>query len=247
MDPRVAIIEERLKSIKKIIAVAAGKGGVGKSTVATGLALVLAEMGYRVGLLDLDFYGPSTHVILGLSKGIHPTEERGIVPPKVHGIEFMSIVYYTGKNPAPLRGPDVTNALIELLAITRWGDLDLLIVDMPPGLGDTTLDAIRLLKHPEFLVVTTPSRVAHETVSKLITLLQELNIPIVGVLENMGRSSDTARFSFDIRFLGTLPLDEGLEDALGDPKSFLQTEFALRLRETIRNTISPVLAERRVS
>lgn len=231
MDPRVTIIEERLKSIKRIIAVAAGKGGVGKSTVATGLALVLAQMGRRVGLLDLDFYGPSTHVILGVSEGIQPAEERGIIPPTVHGIAFMSLVFYTGKNPAPLRGTDLTNALIELLAITRWGELDFLIVDMPPGLGDTTLDAIRLLKNPSFLVVTTPSRIASETVSRLITLLSELNIPILGVIENMSRSCDRARAPFDVRVSEKLPFDEGLEDALGDPGRFLQTEFARRLRE----------------
>ncbi len=231
MDPRVAIIEERLKSIKRIIAVAAGKGGVGKSTVATGLALVLSEMGYRVGLLDLDFYGPSTHVILGLSEGIQPTEERGLVPPKVHGIEFMSIVYYTGKNPAPLRGPDLTNALIELLAITRWGELDFLIVDMPPGMGDTTLDVIRFLKSPSFLVVTTPSRIAQETVSKLVMLLNELGVPILGVLENMKRPRDRAQGFSGVRLVGELPYDEGLEDALGDPERFLQTELARRLRE----------------
>ncbi len=231
MDPRVAIIGERLKSIKKIIAVAAGKGGVGKSTVATGLALVLSEIGYRVGLLDLDFYGPSTHIILGGPEEIHPTEERGIVPPNVHGIEFISLVYYTRERPAPLRGPDVTNALIELLAITRWGDLDFLIVDMPPGLGDTTLDAIRFLQRPRFLIVTTPSRIAQETVSKLVILLKELGVPILGVIENMGRPSDRAQRFSGVRFLGELPYDEGLEGALGDPKSFLQTEFARTLRE----------------
>ncbi|MEM4402556.1 MAG: P-loop NTPase [Candidatus Caldarchaeum sp.] len=231
MDPRIAIIEERLKSIKKIIAVAAGKGGVGKSTVAVGLALVLSEMGHRVGLLDLDFYGPSTHVILGISQEIQPTEERGIVPPTVHGIEFMSLVFYTGKNPAPLRGTDLTNALIELLAITRWGELDFLIIDMPPGMGDTTLDAIRLLKNPRFLVVTTPSRVVQETVGKLVALLRELNVPMLGIIENMSRSSDRAGAS--VRVSGKLPFDEGLEDALGDPGRFLQTEFAQRLREVV--------------
>lgn len=233
MDPRLTIISDRLKSIKRIIAVAAGKGGVGKSTVATGLALVLSKIGYKVGLLDLDFYGPSTHIILGVSEEIQPTEERGIVPPKVHGIEFMSLVFYTGKNPAPLRGPDLTNALIELLAITRWGEIDFLIVDMPPGMGDTTLDAIRLLKNPSFLIVTTPSRVAYETVSKLIALLSELSIPILGVIENMRRPSDRVRLSLGVRVIGELPFDEELEGALGDPERFLRTEFARRLREII--------------
>jgi ATP-binding protein involved in chromosome partitioning len=233
MDPRVAIIEERLKSIKRIIAVAAGKGGVGKSTVATGLALVLSEMGHRVGLLDLDFYGPSTHIILGVSEDVQPKEERGIVPPKVHGIEFMSLVYYTKENPAPLRGADLTNALMELLAITRWGELDFLIVDMPPGLGDTTLDAIRLLKNPNFLVVTTPSRVAAETVKKLLILLEELRLPILGILENMSRPS--ASSGQLLPCTARLPFDEKLESALGDPERFLQTEFARTLREIAAN------------
>ncbi len=231
MDPRVAIIEQRLESIKNILAVAAGKGGVGKSTVATGLALVLAEMGYNIGLLDLDFYGPSTHIILGITEGAQPQEEKGIIPPKVYGIEFMSIVYYTGENPAPLRGPDLTNALIELLAITRWGELDFLIVDMPPGLGDTTLDTIRFLKNPSFLVVTTPSRIAQETVSKLVMLLNELGVPILGVLENMKRPPDRRQGFCGVRVVGELPYDEGLEDALGAPERFLQTELARRLRE----------------
>ena len=234
MDPRVAIIEERLKSIKRIIAVAAGKGGVGKSTVAAGLALVLAEMGHRVGLLDLDFYGPSTHIILGVSQEIQPKEERGIVPPKVHGIEFMSLVYYTKDNPAPLRGSDLTNALTELLAITRWGELDFLIVDMPPGLGDTTLDAIRLLKNPSFLVVTTPSRVAAETVKKLLVLLEELRLPIVGILENMSRSRASGQL---LPCTARLPFDETLEGALGDPERFLQTEFARALRGITANLL----------
>jgi ATP-binding protein involved in chromosome partitioning len=233
VDPRVAIIERRLASIKKIIAVAAGKGGVGKSTVATGLALVLSERGYRVGLLDLDFYGPSTHIILGISEDVQPREDHGIVPPKVHGIEFISIVYYAGENPAPLRGPDLTNALIELLAITHWGELDFLIVDMPPGLGDTTLDAIRFLKNPSFLVVTTPSRVAAETVKKLVALLHELRLPLVGILENMSRPGASAPL---LPCTASLPFDEGLESALGDPERFLQTELARTLREIVRNT-----------
>ncbi len=234
MDPRMAIIEPRLASIKKIIAVAGGKGGVGKSTVATAMALVLSEMGHKVGLLDLDFYGPSTHVILG--GGAQPREEKGIIPPKVHGLEFMSIVYYAGDNPSPLRGPDLTNALIELLAITRWGDLDFLIVDMPPGLGDTTLDAIRLLKKARFLVVTTPSRVALETVKKLIALLKAVNTPIMGVLENMRRPHDLPAQELGVPLLGELPYDAQLEASFGSVERFLQTIFAQRFRELVRRT-----------
>lgn len=246
MDPRVTIIEQRLTGINKIIAVAGGKGGVGKSSVATALALVLSEVGCKVGLLDLDFYGPSTHVILGNIEGVQPREEQGIVPPTVHGIEFISMVYYAGDNPSPLRGPDLTNALIELLAITRWGDLDFLIVDMPPGLGDTTLDAIRLLKRAQFLVVTTPSRVALETVKKLVTLLQNVNAPIIGVLENMHRPGDPAAEAMlsGVTLLGKLPYDAQLEESLGSSERFLRTSFAQRLRELVRHTAEFQITQR---
>jgi ATP-binding protein involved in chromosome partitioning len=104
---------------------------------------------------------------------------------------------------------------------------------MPPGLGDTTLDAIRLLKNPNFLVVTTPSRVAAETVKKLVALLHELRLPILGILENMSRSGASAQL---LPCTARLPFDEGLESALGDPERFLKTEFARTLREVARNT-----------
>ncbi|RLI61172.1 MAG: ATP-binding protein, partial [Candidatus Asgardarchaeum californiense] len=119
MDPRVAIIEHRLNGIKRIIAVASGKGGVGKSVTASLLALILAKRGYHVGLLDLDLYGPSSHIILGIDVDEYPSEDKGIIPPERHGIRFMSIVYYSKEHPTPLRGEDVTNAIIEVLAITR--------------------------------------------------------------------------------------------------------------------------------
>jgi ATP-binding protein involved in chromosome partitioning len=237
VDPRLAIIEQRLEGVGRIIAVAAGKGGVGKSSVAAVLALALADRGYKVGLLDLDFYGPSTHLVLGIA-GVSPKEDQGIRPPHVHGIEFMSLVCYTGGRPAPLRGREVSGALIELLAITRWSPRDFLIVDMPPGLGDTTLDVIRLLRRAEFLIVTTPSRITQETVKKLIALLGELAVPVVGVVENMARSNgiSTAEDSkiFGVRCLGRLPLDEQLEDALGVPAKLRTTAFANAIGETVR-------------
>lgn len=237
MDPRPEIIQQRLAGIKNIIAVAGGKGGVGKSTVATMLALILRERGYRVGLLDLDFYGPSTHVILGISEGVQPREEKGIIPPKVHGFQFMSLVYYAGDKPSPLRGLDVSNALIELLAITRWDALDFLVVDMPPGLGDTTLDAIRWLKKARFLVVTTPSRVSLETVKKLLSLLMELDASIIGIIENMRRDGDSLSCdelaSYDVPVLGGLPFDAELEGSLGNPRQFLKTPLAQALNKIV--------------
>ena len=122
-DPRISIIEERLKNIKHIIAVSSGKGGVGKSLVASMLAVILARKGFNVGLFDLDFTSPSTHLILGV-EGLMPEEDKGVVPPLTNGIKYMSITYYSGENVSPLRGSDISNALIELLAITRWNSLD---------------------------------------------------------------------------------------------------------------------------
>ena len=177
VDPRLEIIEKRLKNIKMLIPVAGGKGGIGKSMVASTLAITLAELGYRVGLLDLDFSGPSAHVILGV-RGVSPKEERGIIPPEVYGIKFLSIIYYAGDNPSPLRGTDISNAMIELLAITQWGALDYLIIDMPPGIGDATLDTIRLIRRANFLIIATQSRVVLETVKKALSVLKELSVPI---------------------------------------------------------------------
>ena len=115
--------------------------------VATALALSLVKEGCRVGLFDLDFTGPSTHIILGVPSNLQPKEEIGIVPPKFGGLAYMSLVYFVGDNPAPLRGTDVSNALIELLSVTQWGELDFLIIDMPPGIGDAVLYLVRLVSY----------------------------------------------------------------------------------------------------
>lgn len=233
-DPRIGIIEERLKGVNRIVAVSSGKGGVGKSLIASTLALTLARRSYKVGLFDLDFTSPSTHVILGV-EGLQPREEKGIIPPQVHGLKYMSIVYYSGEYALPLRGVDVSNALIELLAITRWNNLDFLIVDMPPGISDATLDVIRLVKRIEFVVITTPSRLAFETVRKLIDLLSELGIPIMGVVENMKMKE--SRFiqqqieGRGITFWGEIPFDAELEEAIGDVNKLLATQFSKKLGE----------------
>ncbi|HEX9861697.1 MAG TPA: P-loop NTPase [Candidatus Bathyarchaeia archaeon] len=234
VDARTSMIKERLKRISRIIAVSSGKGGVGKSLVATTLALTLARKGCRVGLFDLDFTSPSTHIILG-AKDAQPKEEKGIVPPVVKGLEYMSLVYYCGDNAAPLRGADVSNALIELLAVTRWSQLDYLVIDMPPGIGDAVLDLIRLVKRVEFLIVTTPSRLAFETVKKQLSLLQELKMPIIGVIENMkmnsAQSIQQQTEKLGIAFLGEIPYDWKVEEAIGDEKKLLGTALAQKVKE----------------
>ena len=237
-DPRLAIIDKRLEGIKRIIAVTGGKGGIGKSLTSSLLALTLSRLGYKVGLLDLDLSAPSTHVILGI-EGVYPKEEKGIVPPEVHGVEFISIVYFTGNEPAPLRGNDITNAMLELLAITQWGPLDFLIVDMPPGIGDASMDVIRWLKRAEFLVMTTPSRVALETVKKVLKMLDELNKPIIGVIENMKMKESPVvqeeLKEFGVSLLGEIEFDMDLEESIGDANALLESDVAARLREIVVN------------
>ena len=236
MDARISVIDKRLKNIKRIISVASGKGGVGKSLVASSLALNLSKKGFKVGLLDLDLYGPSSHIILGV-KDVFPKEEKGIIPPNVHGINFMSIVYFTEDKPSPFRGIDISNIIIELLAITQWGSLDFLIIDMPPGIGDETLDVIRLIKKSEFLVVSTPSKVALGAVSKLLKILKELKIPIIGVLENMSmtRSSFIKNEidSMDLPYLGCISFDNALEESIGKPNKLLESDFMKNLDDLL--------------
>jgi ATP-binding protein involved in chromosome partitioning len=232
-DPRVSVIDERLKRVKRIIAVSSGKGGVGKSLVASTLALAFVKRGFRVGLFDLDFTSPSTHVILGI-RDVQPKEEKGIVPPIVYGLKYMSIVYYSGEYAAPLRGADVSNALIELLAITRWEELDYLVIDMPPGIGDATLDLIRLIKSIEFLIVTTPSQLAFETVRKLIGLLKELKIRVIGLVENMKMVKASAigeeTRKLGVEFLGEIPYDKKIEESIGNTNLLMSTTLADKVK-----------------
>jgi ATP-binding protein involved in chromosome partitioning len=242
-DPRTSIITERLRCIRRVIAVSSGKGGVGKSLIATTLALELEHRGYRVGLFDLDFTSPTTHLILGAPDDLQPMENKGLVPPSVCGLEYMSLVYYTSDKPAPLRGEDMSNALIELLAVTRWSELDYLIIDMPPGIGDAVLDLVRLIKNIEFVIVTTPSRLAFETVRKLATLLQELHVAVIGVVENMKMTEgdDIKRQTklLKLPYLGEIPFDTNVESVVGRPSALLNTAIARDIRKLISTALKP--------
>jgi len=229
VDPRTAIIDERLKNVRNVIAVSGGKGGVGKSLIASTLALLLAKSRKKVGLFDLDFTSPSTNLILGI-KNAKPVEDKGIIPPNVHGLRYMSIIYYSGDYAAPLRGADISNALIELLAITRWESLDYLILDMPPGISDATLDLMRLIKKIQFLIISTPSQLAFETVNKLTSLLNTQNIPIIGIIENMktynNQTIENQTQKLGLDYLGQIPHDPQIENAIGNPARLLNTKLA---------------------
>lgn len=219
IDPRTFVIEDRLAGVSRIVGVAGSKGGVGRSVVSSTLALALADQGKRVGLFDLDFTSPSDHVVLGVERGF-PEEEFGIDPHFVHGIHMVSVAFFSGDAAVPLRGDAATSALLELLAIIRWSDLDVLVLDMPPGLGDTNLDVIQLLPRLEFLLVGNGSRVVIDSVRRALHLFTDLGVPMIGLLENMHRGNERAVESLadaaGVPFLGAVPYDESLEDALGN-------------------------------
>jgi ATP-binding protein involved in chromosome partitioning len=242
IDPRTSVINQRLAGIRRIVAVSSGKGGVGKSMIATALALSLAREGCRVGLFDLDFTGPSTHIIIGKAANVQPKEEKGIVPPTVEGLAYISLVHYVGDNPAPLRGNDISNALIEILSVTQWGELDFLVIDMPPGIGDAVLDLIRLIPRIEFLIITTSSMLAFEVVKKQVELLCELKMYIVGVVENMKMDKadvvESATKKLGLKYLGAIPYDASVESSIGNPKKLLETAIGKKMDEVKKAAIA---------
>lgn len=217
IDPRPSVIAERLKGVKRIIAVTGWKGGIGKSVTACSLALLLARKGYRTGLFDLDFAGASDHIILG-AKGLFPKEEKGLEPPLLEGVKFMSVVFFSENKAVPLRGANVSDAIIELLAITQWGELDFLVLDMPPGINDAALDVMRFARKAEVLAVTTSSVIARDVLERSLALYRALKTPVLGVVENMARGKDSGGAA-------RLRFDPGLEAALGRPAALLRTVF----------------------
>jgi ATP-binding protein involved in chromosome partitioning len=153
----------------------------------------------------------------------------------------MSIVYFTEDKPAPFRGIDISNIIIELLAITQWGSLDYLIIDMPPGIGDETLDVIRLVKKSEFLVISAPSRVVMGAVRKLFKILKELKIPVLGVIENMSMTKSSFGRAevceMKLKFLGSIHFDKNLEDSIGYPEKLMETSFMKDFDKIVKNII----------
>lgn len=232
IDPRVLAIDARLADVRRIVAVTGGKGGIGKSVTACLCALALADRGERVGLFDLDLTSPTDHLVLGAETGF-PDEPFGIEPPLCAGVRLMSLALFAGDTPAPLRGEALTGAILELCAITRWGELDTLVLDMPPGLSDTALDAMRFLPRCHYLVVTAPSVVVRETVRRTLRLLTERGAPVLGLLENMQRAAPTdvdlaapaQQLARDagVAWLGGVPFDPDLEAALGDADRLRRT------------------------
>jgi ATP-binding protein involved in chromosome partitioning len=180
-----ATAQGAIPGVRNIVAVASGKGGVGKSTVATNLAVALAQAGARVGLLDADIYGPNIPIMMGITD--KPRESDGrFLPPVHYGVKVMSIGFFLDLNTAVVwRGPMVGKALQELMRGAEWGDLDYLIVDLPPGTGDAQLTLCQSVPVTGAVIVTTPQDVALADVLKAIAMFEKVKVPVLGLVENM--------------------------------------------------------------
>jgi ATP-binding protein involved in chromosome partitioning len=238
-----------LANVKNVVAVASGKGGVGKSTTAANLALAWASQGARVGLLDADIYGPSQPLMMGLS-GRKPssTDGKHLTPLRAHGVEVMSIGFLIDQEqPMAWRGPMVTQALTQLLGDTIWGELDYLVVDMPPGTGDIQLTLAQRVPVSGAVIVTTPQDIALLDARKGLKMFEKVEVRVLGVVENMSvhvcsrcghaehvfGSGGGARMAeqYGVQLLGELPLDIRIrEDADGGSPTVVAEPGSARAR-----------------
>ena len=232
-------------NVRNIIAVASGKGGVGKSTTSVNLALALADEGARVGVLDADIYGPSVQMMLGVAPGTRPKQygSQHLLPVEAHGLQSMSMAYLvTEKTPMVWRGPMASGALQQLLGQTYWQDLDYLIIDMPPGTGDIQLTLSQKVPLAGAVVVTTPQDIALLDAKKGIEMFAKVSVPVLGVVENMAvhicsecghaehifgqGGGDAIAAEYGVPMLGSLPLslqirqqaDNGQPVLVADPE-----------------------------
>ncbi|MDF1684122.1 MAG: iron-sulfur cluster carrier protein ApbC [Legionellaceae bacterium] len=176
-----------LRGVKNIIAIASGKGGVGKSTVTVNLAVALAQTGARVGILDADIYGPSIPLMLGQTTPVELNQDSRYIPVQAHGIQAMSMGYLTANREAPLmwRGPMLAKSLIQMLDITAWDNLDYLLIDLPPGTGDIQLSLVQKIPLTAGIIVTTPQNIATADAEKALLMFEQTNIHVLGLVENM--------------------------------------------------------------
>jgi len=237
MEGRSLDDDTGMASVKNIIGVASGKGGVGKSTVSLNLALALSKTGAKVGLLDADIYGPSIPLMLGMKDGYMEVEENKLQPATSNGLQVVSFGFFAEQahQAAIYRGPIISGILKQFLVDTNWSDLDYLIVDLPPGTGDIPLTLAQTIPITGILVVTTPQDVASNVAVKAIGMFEKLNVPILGVIENMSHficskcsekhyifgngGAEKISKQFNIPFLGDIPLNAGIMSGsdLGQP------------------------------
>jgi len=258
--------DSNLSQVKNIVVIASGKGGVGKSTTAVNLALALARQGYKTGLFDADIYGPSQPMMLGIAPGTRPEIEGGkvMLPVQAHGIKCNSVGLLVDENQAMVwRGPMVVGAFNQILNDTKWGVLDFLIVDMPPGTGDIQLSLAQSVPVTGAVIVTTPQDVALLDAKRGIEMFRKVEVPILGIVENMsihvcsncgysehifgdGGAQRIAE-NYDVTLLGELPLDanirlqcdEGHPAVVSDPDgkvAEIYLEIASKLTQQLAET-----------
>src|SRR6476659_2459475 len=252
----------RIAGIKHVIAIASGKGGVGKSTVAANLAVALEQTEAAVGLCDCDIYGPSISLMFGSRERPMATEDNRIIPVEQYGLRLMSMGFLLDDTaPAILRGPMVTRYTQQFLRQVEWGDLDYLVLDLPPGTGDIQLTIVQTVALAGAIIVTTPQEVALIDARKAATMFQKVNVPVLGLVENMsyflcpsdgqrydifgegGGAREAARLK--VPLLGQIPIDIATREAgdrgtpivVAEPKSPVTAEFK-RIAETIRKMLS---------
>jgi ATP-binding protein involved in chromosome partitioning len=243
-----------------VIAVSSGKGGVGKSTVATNLAAAWARAGYRVGLMDADIYGPDIPTMFGAHEKPRMEDEQ-VIPVEAHGVKLMSLGFLVSDDtPAIWRGPIIMGIIRQFLHQIAWGELDYLIVDLPPGTGDAQLSLVQLVKVSGAVMVTTPQDVAVQGVLKGIRMFESVDVPVIGIVENMrgfvcpdcqtthdlfgSGGGEKLAASIGVPFLGAVPLgmavrqegDRGTPTVIGrpdSPESLALTAVAERVEELI--------------
>lgn len=251
-----------LPGVKNVIAVASGKGGVGKSTVAANLAVAMAQTGAKVGLLDTDIYGPSVPTMFGVKERPNITTQKKLVPIEKHGVHLVSMGFLVDQDQAMIwRGPMVTSAVKQFMQEVEWGELDYLILDLPPGTGDIQLTIVQTVPLTGAIVVSTPQTVALDDARKGVAMFSKVNVPVLGIVENMAyfvpadmpekkyyifgkHGARKLAQKLEVPFLGEVPLredvrqtsDEGTPVVAGDPGSasaIVFKEVANRAQQTL--------------
>jgi len=239
-----------LPGVAHVVAVGSGKGGVGKTTVAVNLAVALSKLGHRVGLIDADIYGPNVPLMLGVTRQPNVVGENRIEPILSHGVKFISVgLISPGDKPMVMRGPMLHQIIRQFLQQVEWGELDFLIVDLPPGTGDVVISLVQTVPLTGAVVVSTPSDVALQDARKALEMFHQVNVEVIGIVENMSHftcphcqqvidifssgGAERTAAQFGLEFLGSLELDpsirkggdSGLPVALAGPDSEIAKGF----------------------
>jgi len=261
MEGRSLDADTAMATVKNIIGVASGKGGVGKSTVSLNLALVLSQTGAKVGLLDADVYGPSIPLMLGMGKANMEVADNKLQPAESNGLQVVSFGFFAEQEhqAAIYRGPIISGILKQFLVDTNWSDLDYLIVDLPPGTGDIPLTLAQTIPITGILVVTTPQEVASNVAVKAIGMFNKLNVPIIGVVENMSSfvcpncnenhyifgqgGAKKISEKYNIPFIGEIPLHTGIMEGSDKGKPIVITAPESPSAEAFRISAKNIAAQ----